>query len=98
MFGTNASTNEKHKLYTSTVQAISRGPGDCAKKVGSLCASFVHMGDSVKNQVKNGLSNIFDIWVQTIDMSYQDVFILKDLGLHDKEGKKTNVIEPLTVA
>ena len=31
--GTNASTNEKHKFYNSTVQAISRGGGYCATKI-----------------------------------------------------------------
>ena len=38
MVGTNASTNENNKFYNSTVQAISRGGGDCVTKVGALCA------------------------------------------------------------
>ena len=62
MVETNASTNEKHKLYKSTVQAISRGEVDCTTKVGSLCARFVDMGAPVKTQVENGLSKIFDFW------------------------------------
>ena len=41
MVGTNASTNEKNEFYNSTVQAISREGGDCATKVGDLCARFV---------------------------------------------------------
>ena len=49
--GTNASTNENHKFYNSTVQAISRGGLDCATKVGTLCAHFVDMGYTVKTQV-----------------------------------------------
>ena len=43
MVGTNASKNEKHKFYNSTVQAISRGGGYFATKVGALCANFVDM-------------------------------------------------------
>ena len=66
MFGTNASTNEKHKFYDSTLHAISRGGGDCATKVGALCDHFVDIGSLVTNQVKNGLSKIFDFQFQTI--------------------------------
>ena len=51
MVGTNDSTNEKHKFYNSTVQAISIGGGDCATKVESICACFVDMGAPVKTQV-----------------------------------------------
>ena len=51
MVETNTSTNEKHKFYNSTVQAISIGVGDCATNVGALCARFVDMGAPVKNQV-----------------------------------------------
>ena len=69
MVETNASTNEKHKLYNSTVQAISRGWGDCATNVGALCARFVDMGDPVKTQIKNALSKLFNFQVQTIDVS-----------------------------
>ena len=47
MVETNASTNEKHKFYKSTLQAISRGEVDCTTKVGSLCARFVDMGAPV---------------------------------------------------
>ena len=96
MVGTNASTKETHKLYNSTVQAISRGVGDCATKVGSLCARFVDIGAPVKNQGGNGLSKILDLWVQTIYVSDQGVFILKDLGNHDEEGEKKNVSDPIT--
>ena len=48
MVGTNASTNENHKFYNSTVQAISIGGGDCSTKVGSLCACYFDMGTPVK--------------------------------------------------
>ena len=51
-----------------------------------------------KTQAENGLSKIFDIQGQNIDVSDQAVFILKDLGLHDDEGKKTNISDPLTSA
>ena len=49
------------------VQAISIGGGDC----GSLCDRFFYMGGSVKTQVKNGLSKLFDFQGQTIDVSDQ---------------------------
>ena len=51
MVGSNASTNEKHKFYKSTVQAISIGGGHCATKVGSMCARFVDMVAVLKTQV-----------------------------------------------
>ena len=69
MVGTNASTNEKHKFYNSTLQAISRGCGGYATKLGAICARFVDMGALVKTHVENGLSKIFDFWVHTIDVS-----------------------------
>ena len=55
------------------------------------------MGALVKNQAENGISKLFDLRVQTIDVSNQDVFTLNYLGLNDGEGKKTNVSDPLTV-
>ena len=97
MVGTNASTNEKYKFYNSTVQAISGGGGDCATKVGSLCACFVDMVAPVKTQVENGLSKLLDFRGQTIDMSDQAVFTLNYLGLFGEEVNKTNVSDPLTV-
>ena len=48
MVGTNASTNENNKFYNSTVQAISRGGGDCSTKFVSLFANYFDMGDTVK--------------------------------------------------
>ena len=96
MVGTHDSTNEKHKFYNSTVQDISRGGGDCATKFGSLCARFVDMEYPVNNQVGNGLSKLFYFRGQTIDVSDQAIFILKDSGLHDEEGKKTNINNPIT--
>ena len=96
MVGTNASTNERHKLYNSTVQAISRGVGDCVKKVGALCDRFVDMRALIKNQVDNGLRKLFDFWGHTIDMSDQSVFILKYSVHNDDERNKTNVSNPLT--
>ena len=56
-----------------------------------------NIGDLVKTQVGIGLCKIFDLPVQTIDVSDQAVFILNHLGLHDEEGKKTNVRDPLIV-
>ena len=56
------------------------------------------MGSPVKTHVENGLSKLFDFRGQTIDVSDQSIFILKDLGLHDEEGKKTNIRDPLTAA
>ena len=56
------------------------------------------MGAPVKTQVKNGLSKIFNFRGQTIDVSDQAVLILKYSGLHDEEGNKINVRDPLTAA
>ena len=84
MVGTNDYTNEKHKLYISTVRSISIGGGDCTTKVGDLCARFVDMGAPVKTQVENGLSKLFDLRCQTIDVYDQAVFTLKCLGLRDE--------------
>ena len=56
------------------------------------------MGPPVKTQVGNGLSKLFDFRGHTIDVSDQDIFIFKDLGLHDEEGKKTDVSDPITAA
>ena len=64
--------------------AISRRGGDCAIKVGSLCARFVGMISPVKKKVEIGLSKLFDLQGQTIDVYDQSVFTLKYLGLHDK--------------
>ena len=84
MVGTNSSTNKKHNLYNSTVQAISIGGLDCTTKVGALCDHFAYMGAPFKTQVENGLNDIFNFWFQTIDVSDQAVFTLNDVGLHDK--------------
>ena len=48
--------------------------------------------------MENGLSKIFDFQGQTIDVSDQAIFTLNDLGLHDKEGKKSNASKSLTAA
>ena len=53
------------------------------------------MVSPVKTQVENGISKLFDFRGQTIDVSDQAIFILKDPGLHDDEGNKTNVRYPL---
>ena len=74
---------------------ISRGGGDLATKVGALCACFVDMGAPVKTQVENGLIEIFNFQGQTINISYQAIFTIKDSGLHDEEGKKINTSDPL---
>ena len=80
------------------LQAISIGVGNCATKVGALCAIFVDMGTSVKTHVENGLSKLFNFWGQTIDVSDQAIFILNYSGLRDDERKKTNVSDPLTAS
>ena len=82
MIRTNASTNENHKFYNSTVQEISRGGGDCATKFGALCTHFVDMVSPVKSQVENGLIEIFNFWGQNTDTSDQAVFTLKYSGLN----------------
>ena len=48
---------------------------------------FDDMGAPVKNQVKNGLNNIFNFRGQTIDMSDQAIFNLKDVAFIMKKGK-----------
>ena len=96
MVGTNFSTNVNHKFYNSTGQAISRVGRDCNTKVGELCSRFVDMGSPVETQVENGISKIFDLLGHTIDVYNQSIFILKDSGLHDEEGKKTNISNLLT--
>ena len=60
MVGTYVSTNDKYKFYNSIVYVISRGRGDFATKVWSLCARFVDMGSPNKTQVENGFSKLFD--------------------------------------
>ena len=50
----------------------------------------------MKNKVENGLDKIFDLWVQTIDMSDQAVFTINISGLHDEEGKKINISNLIT--
>ena len=88
MVVTNASTNEKHNFYNSKVQSISRGGGDCATNVGSVCAIFFDIGAPVKTQVENGLSKLFHFRGWTIDVSDQVIFILQDSGLQNEEEKK----------
>ena len=56
------------------------------------------MGFPVKTKVENGLRKLFDLWGQTIDVYDQAVFILKDSGIHDEEGKKTNVSNTITAS
>ena len=96
MVGTSASTKKKQKFYNSTEQDISREGGDCATNFGYLLSRCFYMVYLVKTHVENGLSKLFDLRGQTIDMSDRDVFTLKYSGLHDEEGKKINIREPLT--
>ena len=77
---------QNHKIYNSTLHAISGGLGDWSAKVGYMCACFVDMGARVKIQVKNGLDKLFNFWGQKIYVSDQYIFILMDKGLHDEEG------------
>ena len=67
MVGTNDSTKKNHRFFNSTVQEISRGGGNCATKVGTLCTRFVEMRAPVKTQVENRVIKLFDFWRQTID-------------------------------
>ena len=43
------------------------------------------------------MGQVFDFQGQTIDVSYQEIFTLKYLGLHDEEGKKINISDLITV-
>ena len=78
MVGTYDLTNKKNKFYNSTVQVISRRGGYCVAKVGALCSCFYDIGSPVKTQVKNGHNKLFVFRVETIDVSDQTVFTLKD--------------------
>ena len=42
------------------------------------------------------MGQVFDFRGQTIDVSYQESFTLKYLGLHDEEGNKINMRNLLT--
>ena len=59
-----------------------------------MCPLFFK-GFPVKTQVEKGLSKLFDFRFQTIDVSDQAVFILKDSDICDEEVKKTNISNPL---
>ena len=48
--------------------------------------------------VEIGLDNLFDFLGHNIDVSYQDVFVLKYTGLPDKKWNKTNMIDPLIIS
>ena len=52
----------------------------------------------VKTQVENVMSKIFNFRGQTIDMSDQAVFNLKDSSIHEEERKKINTSNPLTAS
>ena len=56
------------------------------------------MGAPVKTQVENGLNKLFYFRGQTIDVLGQSLFILNNSGIHDEEGEKKNVRDPLTEA
>ena len=83
MVGTNDSTNKNNRFYNSTLQAISRGGGYCAAKVGEICDRFFDMGALVKTQVENGISKLFNLHGQTVDLYDQAIFDLKDSGIYD---------------
>ena len=63
-----------------------------------MCVCFVDIGAPVKTQVENDLIKLFDFWGQAMNVSDQSVFIFKYSGIHDEEGKKTNLSELLTAA
>ena len=69
----------------------------CHKGWSPLCP-FYGTGYPVKKQVENGLSKLLDLQGHTIYVSDQAIFILRDSGIHDEEGKKTNVSDPLIEA
>ena len=54
------------------------------------------MGAPVKNQAENGICKLFNLREHTFDVYDQYFFILKDSGINDEEGKKTNAGNPLT--
>ena len=44
------------------------------------------------------LCNLSNLQGQTIDMSDQSIFNLKELGIHDEEGNNINISDPLTAS
>ena len=63
-----------------------------------MCARLVDVEAPVKTKVEIFLIKLFNLQARTIDMSDQDVFTLKDSGLHDEEGKEIITSNPLTAA
>ena len=60
-----------------------------------VCPFFWH-GSHGENQMENGLSKIFYVRVQTIDVSDQAIFTLNYSGIHNEEWKKINKSKSLT--
>ena len=88
MVGTNASINKKYNRYNETVQAISRGGGlDCDTNLGDLCVLFFDMGYTVKIQVENGLYKQFNFQGHKVDVYYQDMLMMIDVGLYYGQEK-----------
>ena len=81
MFISGSSDGRNQRFYKRKSQFLQL---DCNTKVVDLCACFFNMGALVKPQVENGLSKIFAFQGQAIDMSDQNIFTLKDSGLHDE--------------
>ena len=96
MVGTNASTNENHKFYNSTVQAISIGGGDCATNFGDLCACFFIWEPRLKSRCKMVSLRSFVSEGRPLMCLNEPFFTLKDLVIHYEEGNKTNVRKLLT--
>ena len=48
-----------------------------------MCEMFFDTGAPVKTHVENVLNKILNLQCQTIDVSYQAVFTLKDTGIYD---------------
>ena len=90
-------------FYKRKAQVLQLNSAGHLKRRRRLChKSWINVsplywyGIPSKTKVVNGLSDLFDLQGQTIDMSDQSVFTLKDSGNHDKRGGEINIINQLT--
>ena len=57
--------------------------------------TFFWHGITSENQVENGLEKLFDFWVQIIDVSDNDIFVLTCVGLNNRKVINTTIGNPI---
>ena len=96
MVGTDTST----KKGTSFTYQRCRPSQEEEETAPQMLEPFVpicfEMGASTKNQVENGLSQLSNFRGHTIDVYEQAILTLTYSDLHDEQGKKINIRDPLT--